>query len=149
MFFILMIRRPPRSTRTDTLFPYTTLFRSGQNKLGLKNSAAKALPRLSGPKARHVRIEHGLHLSAELLGCLGHALGHIVQACGGGVREGTYEQDVELLYARTQRHRKIGRNGENHDYREAVVDALDTSLTQLMNARSPPYQHCRSEEHTS
>src|SRR3546814_6249030 len=26
--FVLMIRRPPRSTRTDTLFPYTTLFRS-------------------------------------------------------------------------------------------------------------------------
>src|SRR3546814_5066378 len=32
-FFFLMIRRPPRSTRTDTLFPYTTLFRS-------RNSAA-------------------------------------------------------------------------------------------------------------
>src|SRR3546814_16172994 len=28
MFCFLMIRRPPRSTRTDTLFPYTTLFRS-------------------------------------------------------------------------------------------------------------------------
>src|SRR3546814_15390938 len=28
MVFFLMIRRPPRSTRTDTLFPYTTLFRS-------------------------------------------------------------------------------------------------------------------------
>src|SRR3546814_17543355 len=27
-FFLLMIRLPPRSTRTDTLFPYTTLFRS-------------------------------------------------------------------------------------------------------------------------
>src|SRR3546814_14870671 len=27
-FFFLRIRRPPRSTRTDTLFPYTTLFRS-------------------------------------------------------------------------------------------------------------------------
>src|SRR3546814_8645114 len=27
--FCLMIRRPPRSTRTDTLFPYTPLFRSG------------------------------------------------------------------------------------------------------------------------
>src|SRR3546814_16395460 len=27
-FFFLMIRRPPRSTRPDTLFPYTTLFRS-------------------------------------------------------------------------------------------------------------------------
>src|SRR3546814_11095219 len=28
MFFFLMYRRPPRATRTDTLFPYTTLFRS-------------------------------------------------------------------------------------------------------------------------
>src|SRR3546814_8824186 len=32
LFFFLMIRRPPRSTRTDTLFPYTTLFRSPQNR---------------------------------------------------------------------------------------------------------------------
>src|SRR3546814_3809290 len=31
-FFFLMIRRPPRSTRTDTLFPYTTLFRSVRNQ---------------------------------------------------------------------------------------------------------------------
>src|SRR3546814_10552211 len=30
--FFLMIRRPPRSTRTDTLFPYTTLFRSSSPK---------------------------------------------------------------------------------------------------------------------
>src|SRR3546814_3166010 len=30
-----MIRRPPRSTRTDTLFPYTTLFRSARNILRL------------------------------------------------------------------------------------------------------------------
>src|SRR3546814_373316 len=30
-----MIRRPPRSTRTDTLFPYTTLFRSGLGPVGL------------------------------------------------------------------------------------------------------------------
>src|SRR3546814_2774102 len=29
-----MIRRPPRSTRTDTLFPYTTLFRSGADRPG-------------------------------------------------------------------------------------------------------------------
>src|SRR3546814_18199904 len=28
LYFCLMIRRPPRSTRTDTLFPYTTLFRA-------------------------------------------------------------------------------------------------------------------------
>src|SRR3546814_13658560 len=30
LLFFLMVRRPPRSTRTDTLFPYTTLFRSGK-----------------------------------------------------------------------------------------------------------------------
>src|SRR3546814_20463174 len=37
-FFFLMIRRPPRSTRTDTLFPYTTLFRSvPRNRLGTVN----------------------------------------------------------------------------------------------------------------
>src|SRR3546814_4580352 len=33
LFFFLMIRRPPRSTRTDTLFPYTTLFRSKGDKV--------------------------------------------------------------------------------------------------------------------
>src|SRR3546814_15621648 len=33
-FFFLMIRRPPRSTRTDTLFPYTTLFRSRDDQAG-------------------------------------------------------------------------------------------------------------------
>src|SRR3546814_7919684 len=33
--FFLMIRRPPRSTRTDTLFPYTTLFRSSLCRIGV------------------------------------------------------------------------------------------------------------------
>src|SRR3546814_5347998 len=37
--FFLMIRRPPRSTRTDTLFPYTTLFRSIYVAIGQKNSS--------------------------------------------------------------------------------------------------------------
>src|SRR3546814_10907320 len=36
VFFCLMIRRPPRSTRTDTLFPYATLFRSQvENQVGV------------------------------------------------------------------------------------------------------------------
>src|SRR3546814_8268801 len=43
MFFFLMIRRPPRSTRTDTLFPYTTLFRSVDL---LPTPAAHLVPRL-------------------------------------------------------------------------------------------------------
>src|SRR3546814_11105781 len=38
IIFFLMIRRPPRSTRTDTLFPYTTLFRSYSFSLRAKES---------------------------------------------------------------------------------------------------------------
>src|SRR3546814_17759120 len=39
--FFLMIRRPPRSTRTDTLFPYTTLFRSGRAGLQSRGRCAR------------------------------------------------------------------------------------------------------------
>src|SRR3546814_4012864 len=43
-----MIRRPPRSTRTDTLLPYTTLFRSESSFLGKTNRAfAPILERIS------------------------------------------------------------------------------------------------------
>src|SRR3546814_10770114 len=44
LFFFLMIRRPPRSTRTDTLFPYSTLFRSSGDRPGIP-SAPGAHPR--------------------------------------------------------------------------------------------------------
>src|SRR3546814_8645842 len=37
-----MIRRPPRATRTDTLFPYTTLFRSDCAGFGAKRAAIRA-----------------------------------------------------------------------------------------------------------
>src|SRR3546814_9432918 len=49
VFFFLMIRRPPRSTRTDTLFPYTTLFRS-PSTLRAAPSASPASP--PAPPAR-------------------------------------------------------------------------------------------------
>src|SRR3546814_18192887 len=41
-----MIRRPPRSTRTDTLFPYTTLFRSHANVRAALVAIARAVRRL-------------------------------------------------------------------------------------------------------
>src|SRR3546814_13262030 len=46
IFFFLMIRRPPRSTRTDTLFPYTTLFRSHQSDHGRAFSVYNMAPTL-------------------------------------------------------------------------------------------------------
>src|SRR3546814_4443437 len=50
-FFFLMIRRPPRSTRTHTLFPYTTLFRSADvpvpaHGCARRQAAPDAAPRL-------------------------------------------------------------------------------------------------------
>src|SRR3546814_7843143 len=53
-FFFLMIRRPPRSTRTDTLFPYTTLFRSPprSRRAGRPGPPAEvARPRAGGPRS--------------------------------------------------------------------------------------------------
>src|SRR3546814_12628997 len=47
--FFLMIRRPPRSTRTDTLFPYTTLFRSGQIDI---DAGKQALAKSKNPTVR-------------------------------------------------------------------------------------------------
>src|SRR3546814_4398992 len=59
--FFLMIRRPPRSTRTDTLFPYTTLFRSQTNVIArLHWSAPRIDLYVRGEKtARHVKGERG------------------------------------------------------------------------------------------
>src|SRR3546814_1793962 len=49
-----MIRRPPRSTRTDTLFPYTTLFRSIRSTFRLLFCVAKTLETLD------VRVSGGV-----------------------------------------------------------------------------------------
>src|SRR3546814_3235447 len=61
VFFFLMIRRPPRSTRTDTLFPYTTLFRS----LGFEPWAGRAAARVAG--YRHVRENRTPRMPEEIV----------------------------------------------------------------------------------
>src|SRR3546814_12325788 len=64
-----MIRQPPRSTRTDTLFPYTTLFRSDQDALGRRGlhlpqparlrrwHRLRAAPRRPRPRRAAPRLE--------------------------------------------------------------------------------------------
>src|SRR3546814_3999543 len=55
-----MIRRPPRSTRTDTLFPYTTLFRSPPSvEAGRRGSTQRIAGRASGGHWQHRRAEIG------------------------------------------------------------------------------------------
>src|SRR3546814_11780107 len=61
MFCFLMIRRPPRSTRTDTLFPYTTLFRSALD-LGVPIYATAFAAGLIRGKLEEEGIEHDVTL---------------------------------------------------------------------------------------
>src|SRR3546814_5583303 len=51
-FFFLMIRRPPRSTRTDTLFPYTTLVRSPSQRA----RGHRVVPRRRGPPRQDAAV---------------------------------------------------------------------------------------------
>src|SRR3546814_17106393 len=57
-FVFLMIRRPPRSTRTDTLFPYTTLFRSIKEELDRMRIELDGARR-AGDLARMAELQYG------------------------------------------------------------------------------------------
>src|SRR3546814_8082752 len=58
-FFFLMIRQPPRSTRTDTLFPYTTLFRSGRGPMAAALALGDADHQLARVILPPLAAEHG------------------------------------------------------------------------------------------
>src|SRR3546814_13355685 len=68
--FFLMIRRPPRSTRTDTLFPYTTLFRSPRQPAWAGDQVVAPLARLQRAPRRLGEgvavVDRRLGLHAEL-----------------------------------------------------------------------------------
>src|SRR3546814_7734658 len=68
LVFVLMIRRPPRSTRTDTLFPYTTLFRArlraageveGDGKVSLAAREEVGRRHLPAPRQGEAALEGG------------------------------------------------------------------------------------------
>src|SRR3546814_18977766 len=83
-----MIRRPPRSTRTDTLFPYTTLFRSLAHRLGQVGQQDAA------DQERHQDVAHAVQADAlaafvaDDVGDLpGRSAGWPAGAAGGVIRE--------------------------------------------------------------
>src|SRR3546814_4257412 len=104
-----MIRRPPRSTRTDTLFPYTTLFRSADTDIEVEAHLDDGL-------AQPQVIEHfGQGIADHLL--------------GAGLTEGEApEQNVVL-----QRGRRVVGVGavEGHRVRRLALQALDRKSTRL------------------
>src|SRR3546814_11317272 len=88
LFFFLMIRRPPRSTRTDTLFPYTTLFRSECG--GCHDERHVTVPAMPGAGLAMVQPE-------IVLGSQEAFLDGPAQACGSGqLLERSEEHTSEL-----------------------------------------------------
>src|SRR3546814_10924659 len=65
-----MIRRPPRSTRTDTLFPYTTLFRSGADELACRDDRERAD---DFGNAEHIVLKLALRAQDDRAGAAGLA----------------------------------------------------------------------------
>src|SRR3546814_12497626 len=109
-----MIRRPPRSTRTDTLFPYTTLFRSGQRLPGLAGQAeapeAGLLQAVQGARqVHHAYVGDRLEGAGGRLG-QGPALlrGALVEGDHGQGAEGGGRAQDRAHVVRTSDERRVG-----------------------------------------
>src|SRR3546814_18104766 len=97
VIFFLMIRRPPRSTRTDTLFPYTTLFRSenaaaGGRDRGLVQALLAQSFRGSGvqaqPEQEIVEAQAAPAVPVGPVDQLPHAVPAVADHAGGGALGG-------------------------------------------------------------
>src|SRR3546814_7511765 len=106
------MRRPPRSTRTDTLFPYTTLFRSDRTGRARGRERIRVLlhlaPQLSAQRPRQALeplvlpvVEALLEaLPARSAGELGLAAGHVLEHVGDGLARAGFPHEE---------YREIGR----------------------------------------
>src|SRR3546814_5336108 len=104
-----MIRRPPRSTRTDTLFPYTTLFRSDMDKLRYVFDAVSLIRRELDGQVPLI----GFSGSPWTLAC------YMVEGCGSR----DYRQIKTMLYQRPDLlHRILDINAQ------AVRQYLNTQI---------------------
>src|SRR3546814_10176991 len=87
VFFFLMIRRPPRSTRTDTLFPYTTLFRSARARGAPGGFRAAILHPAADPRRRlDLHVEMRAAAMARFAELLEPGAALLAQARGVGAR---------------------------------------------------------------
>src|SRR3712207_4745344 len=123
IFFFLMIRRPPRST----LFPYTTLFRSGHvntalTNLGLTRSHRVVVERFDDPKVRAVSCYISQARTGGVSGmvglaedparfgltCTGTGPVQVAENARRGERgEQVYESNTSLFFKETRVHRFI------------------------------------------
>src|SRR3546814_3310634 len=142
LFFFLMIRRPPRSTRTDTLFPYTTLVRSrpcrpaGRSLLGAQRSRrTRGDAGGAGQDSRHIDRLDKEKAGRALLRC--PASGPVPP--GRSVAPGSGNAEGPRLRIVDEEARRVGIRRSRREVGEGrhVVRGQDIALVG------------RSEEHTS
>src|SRR3546814_879604 len=112
-----MIRRPPRSTRTDTLFPYTTLFRSG----GGVADTAKKVPGAVGGRGQMTSLAQRSQIVTL-----------VDQAVVAGARQARACQTIHLSARTLQRWRLAPKQG---DQRRARVQDPRNKLSELERQR--------------
>src|SRR3546814_6418278 len=129
-----MLRRPPRSTRTDTLFPYTTLFRS--SRLLVDGDGLHALP--------------GLHLDAHYLALERARPDRLLRARKRLQRIGVLLLAGKLVFAR----RVLGKGAHGFPWRVGVLEPVHhhrvtDAVMDEARARAVIRKRIRSEENTS
>src|SRR3546814_20224078 len=115
-----MTRRPPSTTRTDTLFPYTTLCRSGVH--GDRDRTPEDAPRWP---PRRTRLPRPLTIATRVASVRGlpgrrRAARHFA-TCRGGRARGD---------GQTCRHPRAGRRGQDHDATQRVRGDGSTNTTE-------------------
>src|SRR3546814_8968346 len=151
-----MLRRPPRSTRTDTLFPYTTRFRSPELWLvsderndARPEAALGRLPHGSGFIYRHYHLEPGVRRARFLeLARLARAFGHLVILASDA--QTAREWGADGIYGAPQ----VPGPQVDSLFRLATAHVLaEVELANRCGADavliSPVFATGRSEEHTS
>src|SRR3546814_8619799 len=88
-----MIRRPPRSTRTDTLFPYTTLFRSVLRTRHHESVDRSDIDHARGIFRRGCRPQLRQQLLRQEEDCLDIDVENLVEACGRKIVDGSRSEE--------------------------------------------------------
>src|SRR3546814_16856108 len=115
-----MIRLPPRFTRTDTLFPYTTLFRS-----------------------KAIRLEQGVRADAERVGLKLHGLRQAPWPW-------ELDDTVDLVQTRESTRAEARRNAApGRPIGDAALSLVPEEVLTSAHVRPSDEQPSRSEEHTS
>src|SRR3546814_13308480 len=122
-FFFLMIRRPPRSTRTDTLFPYTPLFRSNRARHRQAEEHVRAAHRVGERPVGGLRcmsgfplvhafgaalVDHALGIAEyDVVGHYAHRLRQFGIGDGGSAR--AVDDDLDVFHPESSEERRVGK----------------------------------------